>query len=152
MEMKIKENKEKAKKPSQQNGTIVTNEMIQELDDQIAEIEKDRKSVEREDTGYWKLAAAKKNWRRKETIDSKREREGAKIKWDSDQGTKEIDTASYYRKRTQETSSAAIRIRHEGISPQEEYQTPRKMMRYNFYQIYWPSNQPHLIFAISWNQ
>lgn len=47
MEMKIKENKEKAKKPSQQNGTIVTNEMIQELDDQIAEIERERKETEK---------------------------------------------------------------------------------------------------------
>lgn len=47
MEMKIKENKEKAKKPSQQSGTIVTNEMIQELDDQIAEIEKERKETEK---------------------------------------------------------------------------------------------------------
>lgn len=93
------------------------------------------KSVEWEDTSYWKLAAAKKDIRGEETIDFEREREGAEVEWDTDQRTKEIDTTSYYRKRTQKTTSSTIRVRHEGISPQEEHKTPGKMIRHNFYQI-----------------
>jgi hypothetical protein len=45
MENKIKENKEKAKKANDKNTTIITNEMIQEVDDQIIELEKERKEA-----------------------------------------------------------------------------------------------------------
>lgn len=35
MEAKIKENKEKSKKPVQQSAPVITNEMIQQIDEQI---------------------------------------------------------------------------------------------------------------------
>jgi len=38
MEVKIKENKEKAKKPPQPAVNVITAEMIQEIDDQIADL------------------------------------------------------------------------------------------------------------------
>lgn len=47
MEQKIKENKQKAKKPHATQANNITNEMIQELDEQIADLEKERKETEK---------------------------------------------------------------------------------------------------------
>lgn len=43
MQQKIKENKEKAKRPQQNQNNNVTQEMIQQLDHQIAELEKEKR-------------------------------------------------------------------------------------------------------------
>ena len=101
-----------------------------------------RKSVEWKDPSHWKLAAAKTCIRVEEITDPEREREGAKAEWDPDKGAKEIDPASHCRKRAKETASAAIRIRHEGIPPQEEHKAPSKMIAYDFYQITSPLPHP----------
>lgn len=47
MEQKIKENKEKAKRPQPAQTSNITQEMIQQLDQQIAELEKERRDTER---------------------------------------------------------------------------------------------------------